>query len=202
MTEQGSLMLVLSMVLALVLAVGVWRNGPDRRRQRLRERFGPEYEVAVEQHGESGAIRVLEARERRVSKLPLRSLSSVERVSFARSWLLVRRDFEDVPHQAVRNAHELVQRTLHARGYPVDDFDQCVAALSVDYGEVVQHYRAAHALDRANHAGQVDSDELRQGLAHYRALFEELLGTPPGNVAPTSQRYEHPALARQPALPH
>jgi hypothetical protein len=206
MADSTSLMLVLSVVLALVLAVplldGMWRNGSKRRNERLQERFGPEYELAVEQYGESRAIRVLLGRERRVSKLPLRSLTPAERASFAQSWLLTQQEFVDAPHQAVRNAHELVQRTMHARGYPVDDFDQCVADLSVDYGDIVQHYRAAHALDQANRAGRADTEELRQALVHYRALFEELLGTPEGQVGPASQRYEHPELgARQPALP-
>jgi hypothetical protein len=205
MSEQASLMLVLSVGLALVLAMafipGVWRNGSKRRQERLQERFGPEYDVAVEQYGESRAIRVLEARERRVSKLPLRSLAPAERASFAQSWLLTQQEFVDAPHQALRNAHELVQRTMHARGYPVDDFERCVADLSVDYGDVVQHYRAAHAIDRANRAGRANTEDLRQALVHYRALFDELLGTPQGKIAPASQRYEHSELAHQPALP-
>jgi len=206
MADSTSFVVVLSVVLALVLGValvaGVWRNGPKRRNERLRERFGPEYDVAVEQYGESRAIRVLEAREHRVSKLPLRSLAPAERASFAQSWLLAQQEFVDAPHRAVRNAHELVQRTMHSRGYPVDDFDQCVSDLSVDYGDIVRHYRAAHALDQANRAGRANTEELRQALVHYRALFEELLGTPQGQVAPASQRYEQPPeLARQPALP-
>jgi hypothetical protein len=192
---------VLALVLAVALLAGAWRNGPKRRNERLRERFGAEYDVAVEQYGESRAIRVLEARERRVSKLPLRSLAPAERASFAQSWLLAQQEFVDAPHQAVRNAHELVQRTMHARGYPVDDFDRCVADLSVDYGDIVQHYRAAHALDQANRAGRANTEELRQALVHYRALFEELLGTPQGQVAPASQRYDQSTLAREHALP-
>lgn len=204
MADSTSWVVVLSVVLGLVLAValvaGVWRNGPRGRNDRLRERFGPEYDLAVEQYGESRAIRVLEQRERRVSKLPLRSLAPAERASFAQSWLLAQQEFVDAPHQAVRNAHELVQRTMHARGYPVDDFDQCVADLSVDYGDIVQHYRAAHGLDQANRAGRANTEELRQALVHYRALFEELLGTTQGQIAPASQRYE-PVLHGQAALP-
>jgi hypothetical protein len=193
MADDSSLMVVAAVAVALALALAVvmvlWRNGPKKRDERLRERFGPEYDVAVEQYGASRAARVLEAREQRVSKLPLRSLAPAERASFAQSWQLAQNEFVDAPHEAVRNAHELVQRTMHARGYPVDDFDQCVADLSVDYGDIVQHYRAAHALDQANRAGRANTEELRQALVHYRALFEELLGTPQGRVAPASQRY-------------
>jgi hypothetical protein len=197
MADSTSLAVVLAVGLALVLAImlvpALWRNGSRRRNERLRERFGPEYDVAVEQYGEARAARILEAREERVSKLPLRSLPPSERASFAQSWLLVQHEFVNSPHVAVKNAHELVQRTMHARGYPVDDFNQCVADLSVDYGEIVQNYRAAHALDQANRAGEANTEQLRQALVHYRALFEELLGTPQGKIPPASQRYQ-PAI--------
>jgi hypothetical protein len=193
MADSSSWMVIaalgLALALGVVMALALWRNGPSERDLRLRDRFGPEYDVAVRQYGASRAARVLEAREERVSKLPLRSLAPAERASFAQSWQLVQNEFVDSPHQAVRNAYELVQRTMHARGYAVDDFDQCVADLSVDYGDVVQHFRAAHALDQANRAGRANTEELRQALVHYRALFEELLGTPQGRVAPASQRY-------------
>jgi hypothetical protein len=197
MADSTSLAVVLAVGLALVLAImllpALWRNGSRLRNERLRERFGPEYDVAVEQYGERRAASILEEREERVSKLPLRSLPPSERASFAQSWLLVEHEFVASPHLAVKNAHDLVQRTMYARGYPVDDFNQCVADLSVDYGEIVQHYRAAHALDQANRAGKADTEELRQALVHYRALFEELLGTPREKIPPASQRYQ-PAI--------
>jgi hypothetical protein len=191
----------LVLVLGVIIVLALWRNGPQRRNERLRERFGPEYEVAVEQYGESRAPLVLEAREERVSKLPLRSLAPAERASFSQSWLLAQQEFVDAPHVAVRNAHELVVRTMHARGYPVDEFDQCVADLSVDYGDIVQHYRAAHSLDQANRAGRANTEELRQALVHYRALFEVLLGTPQEKIPPASQRYEPLNPQHQPVLP-
>jgi hypothetical protein len=197
MADPTSLVVTAAVVLALVLAAMVisalLNVGPRRRDERLRERFGPEYDLAVQQFG-SRAVSVLEERERRVAELPLRSLAPAERASFAQSWQLAQRDFVDAPHDAVRNAHELVRRTMHSRGYPVDDYEQCVADLSVDYGCIVQHYRAAHALDQANRAGRASTEELRQALVHYRALFEELLGTPTEQIPPASQRYD-PALA-------
>jgi len=206
MEETSSLVVVAAFVLALVLGglsvLAVWRHGFARRNERLRERFGPEYDVAVEQFGESRAVRVLEGRERRVSKLPLRSLAPQERAGFAQSWLHAQHLFVDKPHDAVRIAHELVLRTMFARGYPVDDFDQCVADLSVDYGGIVQHYRAAHALDQVNRAGTANTEQLRQALVHYRALFEGLLGMPK-QTCPASQRYQaafEPALEQQPVL--
>jgi hypothetical protein len=187
---------VLALVLAAIVVSALWNGGTSHREERLRERFGPEYDIAVQQFGARRALRVLEDRERRVAELPLRSLVPAERASFGQSWSLVQREFVDAPHEAVTNAHDLVLRTLHARGYPVDDYEQCVADLSVDYGGIVEHYRAAHALEEANRAGRANTEELRQALVHYRALFEELLGTPTDKVPPASQRYE-PALGRR-----
>ena len=187
--------LVLAFAALVIVAVRVWRDGPRRRAEHLRERFGPEYDIAVAELGESRAARVLEERERHVSELPLRSLPPSERASLAQAWVLTQKRFVDAPQLAVREAYELVLRTLEARGYQVRDFEQCLADVSVDYGAVVQHLRVAHALDQANGAGRADTEELRQALVHYRALFEGLLGTSREKIPPASQRY-------QPVLEH
>src|SRR6185436_20783186 len=98
--------------------------------------------------------------------------------------------FVDTPSAAVSGAHELVQRVMLARGYPVEDFEQSVADLSVEYGSIVSHYRAAHQLEQANRSGQINTEELRQAMVHYRSLFDELLGSavPSVEVVPTSER--------------
>jgi hypothetical protein len=199
MADSGSWITVAGLLLgfatAVIVAIAVWRDGPRRRAAHLRERFGPEYDIAVQQYGERRAARELEARELRVSRLPLRSLPPAERSTLAQSWSLTQQHFVDAPQAAVRQAYELVLRTLVARGYQVDDFEVCVADLSVDYGGIVQHLRAAHILDQANREGRANTEELRQALVHYRALFEGLLGTPRERVPPASQRY-------QPVLEH
>jgi FtsZ-interacting cell division protein ZipA len=166
----------IAIALVAFLAVSLWRNAPGKRRQRLRERFGPEYDVAVQEFGASEAERVLSARKRRVEKLNLRALDSGERSDFAAAWRRTQEHFVDRPSTAVSEAHDLVQQVMRARGYPVDDFEQRVADLSVDYGAIVQHYRAAHDLDESNRAGRANTEELRQAMMHYRALFAELLG--------------------------
>jgi hypothetical protein len=177
----------------LLAAVGflVWRNAPGRRREKLRARFGPEYELAVHQYGTARAQRMLEERERRVEKLPIRSLSQSECATFAQSWRHRQEQFVDTPSAAVSGAHELVQRVMLARGYPVEDFEQSVADLSVDYGSIVNHYRAAHELEQTNRSGKINTEELRQAMVHYRALFDELLGShanAPSEPAPRSER--------------
>jgi hypothetical protein len=189
MADSTNLLIVAAILVAAiligVLAVTLWRNAPGRKRQRLREKFGPEYDMAVQQYGAARAQRVLEARQRRVSKLPLRSLSPSECANFAQSWRQRQEQFVDTPSSAVSGAHELVQRVMMARGYPVEDFEQSIADLSVEYGAIVAHYRAAHELEQTNRSGKINTEELRQAMVHYRALFDELLG-------PAEQRSDAP----------
>lgn len=183
------IVLALLVVAAVAFAgVALWRNNRAKRRRELRERFGPEYERLVQQHGDPvRAERELEARQARVRKLHIKELSDSERASFAEAWRVTQERFVDTPSIAVRSAHDLVQQVMRARGYPVDDFEQRVADLSVDHPGVVQHYRAAHALHEANRQGRDDTEELRQAMVHYRALFGELLGTS-ADRSPGSQR--------------
>ena len=188
-------MAVIAVLLVALVGVLVWRNAPARKRERLRARFGPEYDLAVQQYGVARAQRVLEARERRVEKLPLRSLSHSECATFAQTWRQRQEQFVDAPSAAVSGAHDLVQRVMLARGYPVEDFEQSVADLSVGYGSLVNHYRAAHELEQANRSGRINTEELRQAMVHYRALFAELLGThakPDAEPAPRSERSRQP----------
>jgi hypothetical protein len=174
---------------ASVAAVALWRKSRGKRGQELRERFGPEYDRLVTEYGDPRrAERELEDRTRRVRKLPIKELSAAERTSFAEAWRHTQERFVDTPSVAVRSAHDLVQQVMRARGYPVDDFDQRVADLSVDHATVVQHYRAAHTLHEKNREGQGDTEELRQAMVHYRALFGELLGAPMEKPAPSSRR--------------
>jgi hypothetical protein len=147
----------------------------------------------VQQHGEAEAERVLAARERRVKKLDLRSLSSAQCGDFSAAWRRTQEHFVDRPSAAVTEAHDLVQQVMRARGYPVEDFEQRVADLSVEYGGIVQHYRAAHDLDESNRAGRANTEELRQAMVHYRALFAELLGT---------RKAEEAAPPSRPVLSH
>ena len=167
-------------LLIVFVASALWRNAPAKRRQRLKEHFGPEYDVAVEQYGEAKAARVLDEHAERVARLKLRELSPGERADFGAAWRRTQEHFVDTPSAAVSAAHDLVQQVMQARGYPLDDFEQRVADLSVGYGALVQHYRAAHDLDQSNRAGRANTEELRQAIVHYRALFAELLGSPAG----------------------
>ena len=142
----------------------------------------------MQQHGSETLVeRELDARAKRVSKLNIKELSDSERKSFSEAWHHTQERFVDTPLIAVRSAHDLVQEVMRTRGYPVDDFEQRVADLSVEHASVVEHYRAAHALHETNRQGQVNTEELRQAMVHYRALFADLLGAPADEPVPRSR---------------
>jgi hypothetical protein len=153
----------------------------SRRRARartaeLRQRFGPEYDRAVHELGNPGrAERELAKRTKRVDHIQFHELNSADRARFSSTWRRVQAQFVDDPRAAVVGANELIKDVMRARGYPTDDFDQRVADLSVDHPEVVQHYRAAHLLAESTDNQPVDTEELRQAVVHYRALFADLL---------------------------
>ena len=162
-------------VLLVVAAVLLWRK---RRSEQLREGFGPEYERTLAEHGDRRAAEseLLERRQRR-EKLDVRELEPAARDRYAERWRATQRMFVDEPAQAVAEADELVAAVMRDRGYPVeDDFDRRAADVSVDHPVVVEHYRAAHAISKQSVGGGEETEDLRQAMVHYRALFAELLG--------------------------
>src|SRR6185437_15055817 len=117
-------------------------------------------------------------RARRVDRFSFHPLSEVDRARFAASWSGIQGQFIDDPAGAAVQANQLIKEVMRARGYPSDDFDQRVADLSVDHAAVVQHYRAARALSAPGRNGAIHTEDLRQAVVHYRALFADLLSEP------------------------
>jgi len=175
-------------VLAAAVAVAVgWWVARLRRRHHLRERFGPEYEIVVnEEGGKRQAERELTARRERHDHLDLRPLESQVRRQYAERWRTTQARFVDAPSAAVDEADRLVEDVMAERGYPVGDVDQQMADLSVEHSDVLSQYREAHAIARASAAGTVSTEDLRRGMVHYRALFDALLDD--RSDAPTSRR--------------
>ncbi len=171
--------LAVFILIGVAVGAGLWlRTRQQRRSSRLQEGFGPEYDRAVQEFGGPGrAERELAARLRRVQKLDIRLLSPQERDRFGAAWANVQHRFVDDPRAAVAEANELVKSLMATRGYPIDDFEQRVADLSVDHASVVQHYRAARVLARTAEAGNASTEDLRQAMVHYRILFADLLET-------------------------
>jgi hypothetical protein len=169
-------------VVAIVVAVFViavlaaWAYARRRRSQQLRERFGPEYDRVIHQHGDARrAETMLEQREKRVERLEIRSLPEPARERYAQHWWEVQRRFVDDPGAAVAEADDLVSDVMSARGYPVGDFEQRAADISVDHPRVVENYRAAHDIALRHRRGEASTEDLRKTMVHYRSLFEELL---------------------------
>ena len=148
-----------------------------RRTEQLKRRFGPEYDRTVlEQHGDARvAEAALAEREKRVEKFPLRALSAVDREAYLMEWSAVQRRFVDDPSAAVGSADRLVSRAMIDRGYPMTDFEQQAADISVSYPVVVQNYRAGHDIVMRHADGHATTEELRRAMIHYRTLFDELL---------------------------
>jgi len=148
----------------------------------LRKKFGPEYDRAVLVHGAGRKAEAkLEDREKRVEKLNIRDLDPIERERFSKRWESVQSRFVDSPKGAVTEADDLVSSLMKARGYPVSDFDQRAADISVDHPRVVENYRSGHEIAvRVARVGkdEATTEELRTAMIHYRSLFDELVQVP------------------------
>lgn len=163
-------------VAAVLVAAAVWLLLRRRRTDALRARFGPEYERELRAAGKvSEAERRLEERQKRVERFPLRSITAEEAQRFTTSWKNVQARFVDDPRTAVVEADRLIAEVMRARGYPVDDPNRQLEDLSVDHARVIDHYRAGRAIVIRHERGEASTEDLRQAMMHFRALFDELL---------------------------
>jgi hypothetical protein len=169
------LLILLIVVVVVVVLVAVLVS-QRRRTERLQERFGPEYERTVAREGDQRAAESqLAEREKRRRELDIVKLDPAVRSRYLEAWQATQGKFVDDPAAATREADSLVATVMRERGYPVDDFDQRAADISVDHPKVAEDYRAAHAISQANEQGLATTDDLRQAFVHYRSLFVELL---------------------------
>ena len=173
--DSDTLMLVVIAGVVLLVALAAWAYTSRRSRMNLRDRFGPEYDRTVEAVGPARAESILRDRAERVSRFNLRKLTQEQADSFAREWRRIQARFVDDPGDAVAEADELVTQVMTARGYPLEDFDRRADDLSVDHPVVVQNYRTARALALRRQRGEATTEEMRQAVVNYRALFDELL---------------------------
>jgi hypothetical protein len=172
---------IIIMLIAALVAAGlvIWFWSRSRQTNQLRERFGPEYDHTVETYGDRReAERALEGRAKRVEGLDIRPLNQDEHDRFSREWIAIQSRFVDDPRGALQDADRVVQDLMSARGYPMGDFEQRAADISVDHPHVVDHYRAAHSTLPAFGKIDPDTEQLRVAMVHYRALFQELLDIP------------------------
>jgi FtsZ-interacting cell division protein ZipA len=181
--------IIILAIIIIAIAVGAFFYFRRRRSENLRKQFGPEYKRAVKQHGDQRKAEAeLAEREKRVRKLEIRGLTRDEKNRFADNWKKTQAHFVDAPSPAVSEAHGLVKELMLARRYPVGEFEQRAADISVDHPEVVNNYRNAHDIAERNKSGKATTEDLRQAMVHYRSLFDELLDTPAAEPSTRSER--------------
>lgn len=165
----------------LIIAVIAYVLVQRRRREQLQNRFGPEYDRMVEgadtRQDRRAAEATLAERADRRDELDIRDLDPASRARYAEQWQQVQARFVDQPGAAVREADTLVAEVMRRRGYPVDDFDTQADLVSVDHPDLVESYRAGHAISMRHDRNEASTEELRTAFIHYRSLFDELLGT-------------------------
>jgi hypothetical protein len=168
--------IVIGVIVAIVVLGVVFSALRTRRSRSLQDQFGREYDRTVDKAGgRREAERELAERQKRHDELELKPLSQDARDSYLQQWQVTQGRFVDDPTGAVSEADDLVQRVMRDRGYPVDDFEQRAADISVDHPELVEKYRTANGIARASERGEASTEDLRHSVRHYRALFVELL---------------------------
>jgi len=175
-----------AIAIIVAVATSIWLYMSKRRTKELRSKFGPEYRrMAVAEGDAAKAEQLLTEREKRVKKLDIQPLTDRQRNGFADEWEHTQAQFVDDPTAAVTRADLLVQEVMNVRGYPVADFDQRVADVSVDHPAVAQNYRLAHEIAVRHQQQDVSMEKLREAMLHYRALFADLLHD--GGLRPVRQ---------------
>ena len=170
-TQIAIIVAVIIVVIALIAFY--WQR---RRSERLREHFGPEYDRTVaEGGGRRHAEAVLEQRTERVKKFHIRPLTAEDKDRFTEQWDRVQAHFVDAPAGAVAEADQVLGDIMATCGYPMGDFEQRAADISVDHPIVTQNYRAAHDIALRQAKGQASTEDLRRAMIHYRALFDDLV---------------------------
>ena len=172
--------IIIAIALVVVAGMATWLFVRKRRTERLRAKFGgPEYARAVnEGGGRRQAEAGLDKRADRVESFHIRPLGPEDRARFVASWARVQARFVDSPGGAVTEADQLLGDVMSTRGYPVSDFEQRAADISVDYPLVLENYRSAHEIVLRRTRGQASTEELRQAMIHYRTLFDQLAAEP------------------------
>lgn len=169
--------IVIALIIGIVIgAIAIYALQRSRTR-RLQQRFGPEYQRVVQETGDrTRAEAALEKRQQRVSTYNIHPLNANERLRFQERWPQIQAVFVDDPARALKDADRLIGEVMAAEGYPMQDFEQQSADVSVDHPVVVENYRAGHLIALDNAQGRASTEDLRKAMIHYRTLFQELVG--------------------------
>ncbi|HEX9838821.1 MAG TPA: hypothetical protein VGA72_05715 [Anaerolineales bacterium] len=187
--DTNTITIVIAVVVLLFIGGLLGMTFTRRQRtKRLQERFGPEYDRTVQEVGDQRrAEDELEARLNHVKALEIRPLSAEETDRFTREWQAAQAEFVDEPLAALQKANQLIKEVMGIKGYPVDDFEQRAADISVDYPNLVIDYRELRAIATKQDDEDVTTEEMRQAMVHARALFENLVH-PEAQIEDTDQK--------------
>ena len=175
MSTATVIVLIVAIAAIAFAAIMIYQREKTRK---LRVKFGPEYDRLVQQEGSARrGEAILESRQKRVAKFNVRPLTREDSDRFAVEWRAAQERFVDDPRRAVADADRLINEALRLRGYPVGDFEQQAADLSVEHARVLEDYRSAHKVAMEDERGQATTEDLRHAMQHYRNLFEHVLGT-------------------------
>jgi hypothetical protein len=167
---------VLALVVVAAILAPIFAN--RKRSKRLQDKYGTEYDHTLQVTGDKKkALVELEERQKHVEALNIHPLSTSECDRYLAEWTAVQSKFVDEPGQAIVDADRLIMEVMQMRAYPVSDFEQRAADVSVSYPALVGNYRAARVIAIKNQNHMADTDELRQAMIYYRSLFNELLET-------------------------
>ena len=177
--DDTALISIIVLIAIAILGIAAFMFLRKRRTEGLRSRFGPEYDRALNESGDrSRAEATLQQRKTRVQRLRIRPLTPGDTARFTEAWRKVQARFVDDPQGAVTEADQLLGEVMSTRGYPVTNFNQRAADISVDHPRVVEHYRAGHEIALRHAQGQANTEDLRQAMIHYRTLYMDLVGEP------------------------
>jgi FtsZ-interacting cell division protein ZipA len=174
---MSTITVILLIVVVVAVAVAAWAFIQREKTLKLRNKYGTEYDrLADQEKSARRAETILETREKRVAKFNIRPLRQDEIERFAADWRVVQEHFVDDPRSAVSQADRLINDALKTRGYPMSEFEQQAADLSVEYPQVVDNYRKAHTIAQQDLRGSSSTEDLRKAMQYYRSLFEYVLG--------------------------
>ncbi len=176
-TDPKVIILVAAVIVLIAAAVLLYVRKRRSTTAGLRKKFGPEYDRAVLTHGSKAEAKLAD-REKRTQTFNIRDLDPMERERYSKHWQEVQSRFVDSPKGAVTEADDLVSSVMKARGYPVSDFEQRAADISVDHPRVVENYRSAHEIALRVGKDAATTEDLRAAMIHYRSLFDELVQPP------------------------
>jgi hypothetical protein len=183
--STGAIVGIVIAVIAVIAVAAVVVLVPALlQRARLRRQFGPEYDRLVTDVGAKRAAAQLAARQRRADALGIHPLSAEQQASYSGEWAAVQERFVDAPAAAVSSADALIWDVMRERGYPADDRDASMEALSVYHARPLDGYRQARDIRTAS----ASTEELRMAVIRYRALLQDLLGAPAGRAAVLQRR--------------